>query len=166
MASGETLNRRGYLQTLIYGLWSIMAAALGAPAAAYLLAPPRAHREAEWVEAAALDQLEAGIPQEVVFRRTRADGWKIVSEKATAWVLKKPDSQVVAYAPQCTHLGCAYHWEEQKQQFLCPCHSSTFSPEGAVLSGPAPRPLDRYQVRVDGNKLLLGPLARPQGPAV
>ena len=83
------------------------------------------------------------------------DGWRILSEKSTAWVVKS-DSGVVAFAPQCTHLGCAYHWEDGKREFVCPCHSSLFSIDGKVTSGPAPRPLDRYATQIKGTKLLLG----------
>ena len=68
---------------------------------------------------------------------------------------------MTAFGPQCTHLGCAYHWEDAKSEFLCPCHTSLFSVEGKVLGGPAPRPLDRYETRLNGSKLLLGKL---QGP--
>ena len=91
----------------------------------------------------------------------RRDGWKLISEKATVWVVKRSETEVIAFSPVCTHLGCAYRWEEQKQHFLCPCHSSTFGLDGQVLSGPAPRPLDRYEVRIENGKLLLGP-ARPR----
>jgi menaquinol-cytochrome c reductase iron-sulfur subunit len=86
------------------------------------------------------------------------DGWKIMSEKSTTWVVKSPDDQVVAFGPQCTHLGCAYHWDEAKNEFLCPCHTSLFSIGGKVLSGPAPRPLDRYETKIEGSKLLIGRL--------
>ena len=78
------------------------------------------------------------------------------AKKSTAWVVKLADNQVVAFGPQCTHLGCAYHWDEGKTEFLCPCHSSIFSLDGKVMSGPAPRPLDRYEVRSRRHKLLLG----------
>jgi len=92
----------------------------------------------------------------MVFRRTRVDGWKVTSEKATAWVVKTSDNQVTAFAPQCTHLGCAYHWEEQNKEFLCPCHTSTFAIDGKVTAGPAPRPLDRYEAKVENGKLMVG----------
>ena len=69
-------------------------------------------------------------------------------------------TSVVAFGPQCTHLGCAYHWEEGKNEFLCPCHSSLFSIDGKVLSGPAPRPLDRYETQRRGQQTAAGPLAQ------
>jgi menaquinol-cytochrome c reductase iron-sulfur subunit len=99
----------------------------------------------------------------MTFRRNRVDGWKILSEKSTAWVVRQADNSVVAFGPQCTHLGCAYHWEDNKDQFLCPCHSSVFGVDGKVVSGPAPRPLDRYDVKVQGSKLLLGGLRKQEG---
>jgi Rieske Fe-S protein len=41
---------------------------------------------------------------------------------------------------------------------VCPCHTSFFSIEGQVLSGPAPRPLDRYVTRIENNRLQIGRL--------
>jgi menaquinol-cytochrome c reductase iron-sulfur subunit len=149
-------NRRTFLSAAIYGLWGLIAAALGIPATVYLLLPPKPRREEEWIEAGDISTLKAGAPSEIVFRHNRLDGWKVSSQKSTAWVVKTPDERVVAFAPQCTHLGCAYHWDERKSEFLCPCHSSSFGIDGRVLSGPAPRALDRYEVRVEKNKLLLG----------
>jgi menaquinol-cytochrome c reductase iron-sulfur subunit len=149
-------GRRKFFLAFLYGIWALMAAAMAIPAAIYLLLPPRLRKGNEWAEAADISKLEPGSPLEVVFRRNRVDGWRILSEKSTAWVVKTPDSSVIAYGPQCTHLGCAYHWDDQKHNFLCPCHTSTFSMDGKVLSGPAPRPLDRYEVKVDNGKLLLG----------
>lgn len=128
------------------------------PSAIYLLWPPRAKRKNEWVEAADVGELHTRAPAEIVFRRNRVDGWKVTSEKANAWVVKTSGGQVVAFAPQCTHLGCAYHWDEDRHNFICPCHNSAFSLDGAVLSGPAPRPLDRYEVKLDGKKVIIGPL--------
>jgi menaquinol-cytochrome c reductase iron-sulfur subunit len=151
-------TRRSFYVGVIYGLWGIISAALALPAFVYLLFPPKARREDEWVDAGDISRLDPKTPMEVVFRRNRVDGWKIISEKSTAWVAKLPNNQVVAFGPQCTHLGCAYHWDESKSEFICPCHSSIFSIDGKVVSGPAPRPLDRYETRTEGKKLMLGHL--------
>ena len=136
---------------------SAIGAALAVPAAIYLLFPPKVRKEAEWVDAGDLASIPAGTPTEISFRRTRVDGWKVTTEKATAWVVKKSDNNVVAYVPQCTHLGCAYHWDDAKHTFICPCHTSSFSIDGKVLAGPAPRPLDRFMVMLEGSKLQIGP---------
>ena len=155
METQET-SRRTFYNVCINGLGALIGAALAIPAAAYLLIKPQSTKAAGWVEAADLTQLQPQKPEEVVFRRTRVDGWRTVNEKTTAWVVKMSDQNVVAFTPNCTHLGCAYHWDEPQKNFICPCHTSAFSLDGKVLSGPAPRPLDRYVTRVDGNKLLIG----------
>jgi len=162
---GSTANgitRRKFYVSAIYGLWGLMAAMLGVPAAIYLLLPPKLRGTPEWVEAGDISSLEPREPVEMVFRENRVDGWKIFSEKASAWVVKLADSRIVAYGPQCTHLGCAYHWDESRKYFLCPCHLSIFGIDGHVISGPAPRPLDRFETKVVDGKLMLGPLHKSE----
>jgi menaquinol-cytochrome c reductase iron-sulfur subunit len=156
------LGRRRFQIAVIYGLGAAIGLGLTVPSVAYLLFPPKSRKEDEWVEATDLNRLDTGVPEEVVFRRQRVDGWKVSSEKTSAWVIKKSDTEVVAFAPQCTQLGCAYRWEERKKTFLCPCHTSNFDIDGKVIDGPAPRPLDRYQVRIEGQKLLLGSIQKSE----
>jgi len=153
------LTRRRFHVGAIYATWAAIAAAFSIPAFAYLFFPPKARRESDWVDVGDISRLTPESPVEMVFRRNRVDGWKVISEKSTAWVVKHPDNSITAFGPQCTHLGCAYHWEEGKNEFLCPCHTSVFGIDGRVLSGPAPRPLDRYEAKLDGSHLLLGPIA-------
>jgi len=156
-------TRRNFFVGVMYGLWGLMTAALSIPSLLYLMARPRMRRQGEWVTIGDVSRLPTNVPVEMAFRRNRVDGWKVVSETNTAWVLKVSDSNLVAYAPQCTHLGCAYHWDPRRSGFICPCHNSIFSIDGKVLEGPAPRGLDRYQVRIDGRNLLLGPLQSLDG---
>jgi menaquinol-cytochrome c reductase iron-sulfur subunit len=159
------LSRRRFYIGAIYGIWAAIAAALGIPALIYLFLPPRVRRPNEWVDVGDVSQLTPNAPVEMAFRRNRVDGWKVSSERSTAWVVKRPDASITAFGPQCTHLGCAYHWEESKSEFICPCHNSVFGADGRVISGPAPRPLDRYQAKVEGGRLLLGPLEKPEATA-
>jgi menaquinol-cytochrome c reductase iron-sulfur subunit len=149
---------------IVSGLAAVMAAALGVPAALYLLYPSRVRRDPEWAETGDIGEFTPNQPQELVFRRTRLDGWKVQSEKSSAWVVRTSDGHVAAFSPWCTHLGCAYHWDEQRHAFVCPCHGSIFASDGRVLTGPAPRPLDQYEVKVDGGKLWLGPVRKSEHP--
>ena len=36
----------------------------------------------------------------------------------------------------CPHLGCRVHWQEQEQQFFCPCHRGVFDAQGKAIAGP------------------------------
>jgi menaquinol-cytochrome c reductase iron-sulfur subunit len=156
--AADGVTRRNFYVGAIYGLGAAIAAALGLPAAIYLLFPPKVRVASQWVEIGDVTSLAPDSPTEMTFRSNRVDGWKVTSEKTTAWVVKQADNSVVAFGPQCTHLGCAYHWDEGKTEFICPCHNSLFSIDGKVTAGPAPRPLDRYETRIDGKKLLIGRL--------
>lgn len=156
----DTPNRRNFFTGAIYGLWGLITAAVALPAGAYLLIVPRPRRPDDFIEVADLKQLKEKDPEEIVFRRNRRDGWKVTSEKSSAWVVKMSEDKAIAYVPSCTHLGCAFHWDERNNNFLCPCHTSTFSIEGAPLAGPALRPLDRYDVQVRDGKLFVGSINR------
>jgi menaquinol-cytochrome c reductase iron-sulfur subunit len=161
----EDISRRSFYVGAIYGIGAAIAAALGLPAAIYLLFPPRIRQAQQWVEVGDVLSLTPDTPTEMTFRRNRVDGWKVSSEKATAWVVKHADNSITAFGPQCTHLGCAYHWDEGKSEFICPCHNSFFSIDGNVMAGPAPRPLERYETKIDGKKLLIGRLIGPEKQA-
>jgi len=56
--------------------------------------------------------------------------------------------QVYALSTVCTHLGCTPNWLDGEQKFKCPCHGSGFRINGVNFEGPAPRPLERYGIRV------------------
>jgi cytochrome b6-f complex iron-sulfur subunit len=60
------------------------------------------------------------------------------------------EGQPMIYALKsvCTHLGCTPNWLDAEQKFKCPCHGSGFYKDGINFEGPAPRPLERYAIRV------------------
>jgi len=150
-------TRRAFYIGFINGAMGLIGLALAVPAAIYLLFPPKLRKGQQWVETADLSKIPTGTPTEISFERTSVDGWKVTNVKATAWVVKGPYNEVVAFSPQCTHLGCAYHWDAPSHTFICPCHTSVFSIDGKVLGGPAPRPLDRLMTKIEGGRLDIGP---------
>lgn len=149
-------TRRAFHLTLINLLGAAIGLAMAFPTRVYLLTAPRKRGGTKWIDAGDVTQLNPGAPVEMSFEVSRLDGWRLVTENKTAWVVKNADSSVVAFGPQCTHLGCAYHVENGR--FLCPCHTSIFSIDGKVVAGPAPRPLDRYETRIENDRLRIGDL--------
>ncbi|RMF22511.1 MAG: ubiquinol-cytochrome c reductase iron-sulfur subunit [Cyanobacteria bacterium J083] len=74
-----------------------------------------------------------------------------------ALVIKNPANaeELIAVNPTCPHAGCTVTWESDQQEFLCPCHDSRFSSSGEVLEGPATEPLSKYEVKVEGDSILV-----------
>lgn len=68
------------------------------------------------------------------------------------WIVRGDDCggkpNVFALRGVCTHLGCLTDWDAERRRFCCPCHGSEFAVDGRVVAGPAPRPLDRCEVRI------------------
>ena len=158
----QCMTRRQISVRAIYGLTSIVGAFLAAPAAMYIFSAPGSNRKTGWIDAGEISALRPGAPVQVPIQRIWLDGWRFRSVREMAWVVINPDRSITAFSSFCTHLGCAYRWREDKALFECPCHGSWFSKSGQVVSGPAPRGLDRYDVKVDGDRLWLGQLRRGQ----
>jgi cytochrome b6-f complex iron-sulfur subunit len=69
------------------------------------------------------------------------------------FLVRSGDGGFLALSLTCSHLGCSVLWEESKNQFVCPCHSSAFDRLGNVVNSPAPRALDYYPVLIEAGKV-------------
>jgi glycine/D-amino acid oxidase-like deaminating enzyme/nitrite reductase/ring-hydroxylating ferredoxin subunit len=56
-------------------------------------------------------------------------------------VYRDPQGNAHALSSVCTHLGCLVKFNNAEKTWDCPCHGSRFGIDGAVLDGPATRPL-------------------------
>lgn len=104
-----------------------------------VLEPPARFR------AASLTQL---VPGSVIFDADRR-----------VFIFRAKAGYLYALSAICTHLGCTTRWKpggipgHPEGVIACPCHGSVFSRKGDVLHGPAPRPLDRFQLSLEGNAI-------------
>jgi nitrite reductase/ring-hydroxylating ferredoxin subunit len=62
------------------------------------------------------------------------------------FVFRDRDKGFAVASAVCTHLGCTVAHFSSDQRFHCPCHGSVFNPDGSVQHGPAPRPLEWFEV--------------------
>jgi len=83
------------------------------------------------------------------------DGWLKGEHTKGVWVVKRSTGEIRVYNPHCTHLGCAFAWNQDQQRFLCPCHGGVYDLDGRVLAGPPPRPLDMMDATTDGDRLMV-----------
>jgi len=70
------------------------------------------------------------------------------------WIVRE-DEGVYALFAKCTHLGCTPNWLPAENKFKCRCHGSGYYKSGVNFEGPAPRPLDRFQITVAGDGQLV-----------
>lgn len=62
------------------------------------------------------------------------------------FVFREREKGFAVASAVCTHLGCTVAFFPSDDRFHCPCHGSVFAANGKVIHGPAPRPLDWFEV--------------------
>ena len=147
------LTRRGFIGKAIGMIAALIGAVLALPLAGYTILPALRRRTEDWVEILDPDQLRPKEPMSVELVTSVRDGWLKSATVKSVWAIRKNDHDVVVYSPLCTHLGCGYRWEAERQAFFCPCHASVFDIDGRVLAGPAPRPLDTLPFKIESSRL-------------
>jgi glycine/D-amino acid oxidase-like deaminating enzyme/nitrite reductase/ring-hydroxylating ferredoxin subunit len=60
-------------------------------------------------------------------------------------VYRDDDGDLHAVSVRCTHMGCLLRFNGAERSWDCPCHGSRFDVDGAVLEGPAVKPLERRE---------------------
>src|SRR5665213_405140 len=74
-------------------------------------------------------------------------------ETHRVWVVRNTEG-FYALSTICTHLGCTPNWLQAEQKFKCPCHGSGYYITGVNFEGPAPRPLERFQIILTDDGLM------------
>jgi quinol---cytochrome c reductase iron-sulfur subunit, bacillus type len=119
------------------------------PVAGFLLAPLFESVARTWRAVGAVNAFKSGETIEVKFEDASSVAWAGVTGQTGAWLRRETDGQFVAFAVNCTHLGCPVRWLQEAELFMCPCHGGVYYKDGTVAAGPPPRPLIRYPVRVN-----------------
>jgi cytochrome b6-f complex iron-sulfur subunit len=82
--------------------------------------------------------------------------------------VRRVDGKPEAVSGVCTHQGCRLWFDAPDDRLRCPCHSTSFSPAGQVLTHQlpiAPKPLPTLMVREQGGAIEVFVPPRPNEPA-
>lgn len=147
------ISRKAFLTRISLGLAALSAAAAAIPVISALVAPLLERREGEWRTVGPLADFPAGSTKLISFLNDDSKPYAGVTAKTAAWLRHGEGNELIAFAANCTHLGCPVRWEDQAQLFMCPCHGGVYYKDGTVAAGPPPKPLNRYKVRVIGQEV-------------
>jgi cytochrome b6-f complex iron-sulfur subunit len=136
-------ERRSFVSWLLSGG---VAASLGSfffPVVRFI-SPPR-------VTEAAVDEVMAGKVSEM-----KPNSGKIVKfGSKPALLVRASETEWKAFSAVCTHLNCTVQYQDTTAQIWCACHNGTYDMSGRVVSGPPPKPLEEYAVRLRGDEVVI-----------
>ena len=72
---------------------------------------------------------------------------------------------IYALSQKCPHLGCRVPYCDSSGWFECPCHGSKYDIGGEWIEGPAPRGMDRFDLKIVGGNLIADTSTVIDGPA-
>lgn len=136
------MDKRSFLRTLLFLLGSTAFVSFVYPLIRFM-EPPGSETKGSKVTLKRGD-IPSGSAKDIVINNT------------PAVVLNLPDKGFVALSKVCTHLGCLVEYDSSKKRLLCPCHAGIYSLDGNVVSGPPPKPLHKYSVKVQGEEIVIG----------
>ncbi len=156
MASSHRISRRDFVKVVTATLGTIMGAALGIPIISYLIDPALNVQTSEaWIPLGPLENYPVGSPKLFSFTRSNINGWEKTVNSYGGFVIRKSESDLLVLSNRCTHLSCSVNWEEERQEYVCPCHNAQFGIDGDVHAGPPPTELDRFETQLEEGNLFI-----------
>ena len=136
-------DRRRFLDTLLGIGFVSTIVAMAYPVWRYLIPPASGEPATQSVVAAQASQLKANTG--MLFKFGSRPGL----------LIRNPDGELQAFNAVCTHLDCTVQYKADTSQIWCACHNGFYDLSGNVVSGPPPRPLERFVVNQRGEDVVV-----------
>jgi menaquinol-cytochrome c reductase iron-sulfur subunit len=153
-------GRRGFFARIVELIAAGVAVLFAIPIVRYLLYPISVTGDSSgWSNLGPSSQFESiSEPVSHMLTVRQNDGWLESDAKRPVYITKGSRdgalNGVEVLTAVCPHLGCTVQWSEKTRQFLCPCHGSVFSPDGARIAGPTPRGMDTLPIEIRHGDLM------------
>ena len=143
LTAAATMSRRGFNYTLAAGLGAFAFVTVTSLGALQSFLVPKVTREPPRTFRAGKI---SDYPEPGVYEQFKSNN---------VWIVHLPTGELVALSTICTHLGCIPNWLPADTKFKCPCHGSGFYMDGVNFEGPAPRPLERLKITLEGDTVVV-----------
>lgn len=70
-------------------------------------------------------------------------------------IVRTPEGELRAFDGLCTHLDCIVQYRSDLSHIWCACHDGHYDLGGRNIKGPPPRPLPRYVVREQDDRIVV-----------
>ncbi len=147
------MSRRTFLKTAI--LAGCTAIIPGVPLATYTIFPSLKKQGGNWIDFGAVQNLEPDNFNMLSYEFMVKDGWIVLPQRGFVWARIDGGQQMKIFSSTCSHLACNVIWQEETQEFVCPCHSGRFSAQGQPIAGPPSRPLSMLEHKIEDDNLLV-----------
>jgi len=137
------LDRRKFLNVLL-GLGTFGGVvAIFYPVFSFLIPPKSAEPKVNSVKAGTASELPTNSSKIVKFGRK------------PVILIKTEEGQYKALSATCTHLDCIVQYKQDTKQIWCACHNGTYDLNGRNISGPPPKPLEEYEVKIIKDEIVI-----------
>ena len=173
----QRISRRRFLRRSMLAVWGVSATASVAGALFYMF-PNLSGGFGSAITVGKASEFKPSKPADFkleiqgVYHRPTARAYIIHLDPSTAFLLNgqslkdqltsenvlkdpKDGSYWIALYQKCVHLGCTVPFRDNCVSFKCPCHGSHYNVTGEFLDGPAPRSLDRFQMTLQGDDVVV-----------
>lgn len=157
----DDITRRRFFEKICIALGAVCSAILGLPLVGFVIAPLFRKVPNDWISVGKVQDFVVGKTVTVAFNDPSPLPWAGITAKGSAWLRRASETEFIAFSVNCTHLGCPVRWLPDAELFMCPCHGGVYYKDGTVAAGPPPRPLTRFEVRVENDEVKIKAAAIP-----
>ena len=137
------VSRRGFLNVFMGSGLVALLGAITYPIVRFIIPPKQPEASVSKVVAAKVGDLETNSG--MLFRFGKDPALLILTSRG----------EYRAFTATCTHLDCNVQYRGDIEHIWCACHNGHYDLNGINISGPPPSPLERYDVRVRGDQIIV-----------
>ena len=135
------VTRTRFLTGIALVTGGVMTAAILVPVVGFAAADALKEEDWQWVDIGPLSDFPDGKTTSLAVSGPSPES------NRRAYIRVRDDA-IIAIWNRCAHLGCPVAYSPGGDVYACPCHGGAYDSLGLVTSGPPPRPLDRFDVKI------------------